>query len=36
MLVALMLDYPYSGSIAVPSTPFSAPTLVLLSGTSGV
>ena len=36
MLVALMLDYPYSGSIAVPSTPINAATLVLLSGTSGV
>jgi hypothetical protein len=33
MLVALMLDYPYSGSIAVPSTPFKVATLVLLSGT---
>jgi hypothetical protein len=36
MLVALMLDYPYSGSIAVPSAPFKAATLVLLSGTSGL
>jgi hypothetical protein len=33
MLVALMLDYPYSGSIAVPSTPFKISTLLLLSGT---
>jgi hypothetical protein len=32
MLVALMLDYPYSGSIAVPSAPFKVATLVLLSG----
>jgi hypothetical protein len=32
MLVALMLDYPYSGSIAVPSAPFNVVTLVLLSG----
>jgi hypothetical protein len=32
MLVAMMLDYPYSGSIAVPSTPFKISTLVLLSG----
>jgi hypothetical protein len=32
MLVALMLDYPYSGSIAVPSAPFNVATLVLLSG----
>jgi len=32
MLVALMLDYPYSGSIAVPSAPFKVSTLVLLSG----
>jgi hypothetical protein len=34
MLVALMLDYPYSGSIAVPSAPFKVATLELLSGTS--
>jgi hypothetical protein len=27
-----MLDYPYSGSIAVPSAPFKVSTLVLLSG----
>ena len=33
MLVALMLDYPYSGSIAVSSAPFKAATLLLLSGT---
>jgi hypothetical protein len=32
MLVAMMLDYPYSGSIAVPSAPFKVATLVLLSG----
>jgi hypothetical protein len=32
MLVALMLDYPYSGSIAVDSSPFKVATLVLLSG----
>jgi len=32
MLVALMLDYPYSGSIAVASAPFKAATLLLLSG----
>ena len=32
MLVAMMLDYPYSGSIAVPSAPFKVSTLVLLSG----
>jgi hypothetical protein len=32
MLVALMLDYPYSGSIAVPSAPFKVATLVLLAG----
>lgn len=32
MLVALMLDYPYSGSIAVSSAPFKASTLLLLSG----
>jgi hypothetical protein len=32
LLVALMLDYPYSGSIAVPSAPFNVATLVLLSG----
>jgi hypothetical protein len=36
MLVALMLDYPYSGSIAVPSAPFKVATLVLLSGTSSL
>lgn len=33
MLVALMLDYPYSGSISVSSAPFKAATLLLLSGT---
>jgi hypothetical protein len=33
MLVALMLDYPYSGSIAVSSAPFKISTLLLLSGT---
>jgi hypothetical protein len=33
MLVALMLDYPYSGSIAVSSAPFKAATPLLLSGT---
>jgi hypothetical protein len=32
MLVALMLDYPYSGSIAVPSAPFDPSTLLLLAG----
>jgi hypothetical protein len=32
MLVALMLDFPYSGSIAVSSQPFSPVTLLLLSG----
>ncbi|HVU78873.1 MAG TPA: DUF4239 domain-containing protein [Gaiellaceae bacterium] len=32
MLVALMLDYPYSGSITVSSAPFKASTLLLLSG----
>ena len=32
MLVALVLDYPYSGSIAVSSTPFSAHSLLLLAG----
>ena len=32
MLVALMLDYPFSGSIAVSSSPFKVATLVLLSG----
>jgi Protein of unknown function (DUF4239) len=32
MLVALMLDYPYSGSIAVSSAPFKISTLLLLSG----
>lgn len=33
MLVALMLDYPYSGSISVSSAPFNAASLLLLSGT---
>jgi hypothetical protein len=33
MFVALGLDYPYSGSIAVSSAPFKAATLLLLSGT---
>lgn len=32
MLVALMLDYPYSGSIAVSNAPFKESTLLLLSG----
>jgi hypothetical protein len=32
MLVALMLDFPYSGSIAVSSAPFKVQTLMLLSG----
>ena len=32
MLVALMLDFPYSGSIAVSSQPFAPQTLLLLSG----
>jgi hypothetical protein len=32
-LLALMLDFPYSGSIAVSSAPFKAATLLLLSGT---
>jgi Protein of unknown function (DUF4239) len=32
MLVALMLDYPYSGSIAVSSAPFREATLILLAG----
>ena len=32
MLVAVQLDYPYSGSIAVSSAPFKASTLTLLSG----
>jgi hypothetical protein len=32
MLTALMLDYPYSGSIAVSKAPFNASTLLLLSG----
>jgi hypothetical protein len=32
MLLALTLDYPYSGSIAVSSAPFKAATLLLLSG----
>ncbi len=32
MLVALMLDYPYSGSIAVSSAPFKVSTLLLLAG----
>jgi len=35
MLVALMLDYPYSGSIAVSKAPFDTPTLLLLSGLHG-
>jgi hypothetical protein len=33
MLLALTLDYPYSGSIAVSGAPFKAATLLLLSGT---
>jgi hypothetical protein len=32
LLVAVQLDYPYSGSIAVSSAPFKTSTLVLLSG----
>ncbi len=32
LLVAIQLDYPYSGSIAVSSAPFKTSTLVLLSG----
>ena len=32
LLVAITLDYPYSGSIAVSSTPFQQSTLLLLSG----
>jgi Protein of unknown function (DUF4239) len=32
MLTALMLDYPYSGTIAVSKTPFNPQTLLLLSG----
>lgn len=32
MLVALVLDYPYSGSVAVSSAPFSAQSLLLLAG----
>jgi hypothetical protein len=32
MLVALVLDYPYSGSIAVSSAPFKASSLLLLAG----
>jgi hypothetical protein len=32
MLVALMLDFPYSGGIAVSSQPFAPATLLLLSG----
>jgi hypothetical protein len=32
MLVALVLDYPYSGSIAVSSAPFKAASLLLLAG----
>jgi hypothetical protein len=32
MLVALVLDYPYSGAVAVSSTPFKATSLLLLAG----
>lgn len=32
MLVALMLDFPYSGSVAVSSQPFAPETLLILSG----
>jgi Protein of unknown function (DUF4239) len=32
MLVALVLDYPYSGSVAVSSAPFAASSLLLLAG----
>ena len=32
MLVALELDYPYSGSVAVSSAPFAAKSLLLLAG----
>ena len=32
MLVALVLDYPYSGSVAVSSGPFAAKSLLLLAG----
>lgn len=32
LLVAVQLDYPYSGDIAVSKTPFNTSTLVLLSG----
>lgn len=32
LLVTLMLDYPYSGSVAVSSAPFRASTLLLLAG----
>lgn len=33
MLVALVLDFPYSGGVAVSSTPFKESALMLLSGT---
>ena len=32
LLVALMLDYPYSGSVAVSSAPFATARLLLLAG----
>lgn len=32
MLVALVLDYPYSGSVAVSSAPFATKSLLLLAG----
>jgi len=32
MLVALVLDHPYSGSVAVSSAPFAAKSLLLLAG----
>jgi hypothetical protein len=32
LLVTLVLDYPYSGSVAVSSAPFKASSLLLLSG----
>jgi Protein of unknown function (DUF4239) len=35
MLTGLMLDYPYSGSIAVSKAPFDSTTLLLLSGLHG-
>ncbi len=32
MLVALVLDYPYSGSVAVSNAPFASQSLLLLAG----